>query len=72
MSSTFECSRNDVASNVGVLAAAGLVGVTGAAWPDVAVAAIIALIFLRSAWRVLGEAIPAWRSARPLPPEVLR
>ncbi|MDO9488173.1 MAG: cation transporter, partial [Sphingomonadaceae bacterium] len=61
MSSTFECSRNDVASNVGVLMAAGLVAVTGAAWPDIAVGAIIALIFLRSAWRVLAEAIPAWR-----------
>src|SRR3546814_6310187 len=35
MSSTFECSRNDVASNVGVLAAAGLVGLTGSAWPDI-------------------------------------
>lgn len=61
MSSTFECSRNDVASNVGVLMAAGLVADTGAAWPDIAVGAIIALIFLRSAWRVLAEAIPAWR-----------
>jgi Co/Zn/Cd efflux system component len=72
MSSTFECSRNDVASNVGVLIAAGLVAMTGAAWPDIAVGGIIALIFLRSAWRVLAEAIPAWREARPVDPEVLR
>ncbi|MEJ7927118.1 cation transporter [Sphingobium sp. AN641] len=72
MSSTFECSRNDVASNVGVLIAAGLVAATGAAWPDIAVGGIIAIIFLRSAWRVLAEAIPAWREARPLPPEVLQ
>lgn len=72
MSSTFECSRNDVASNIGVLVAAGLVGLTGSAWPDIAIGGIIALIFLRSAWRVLGEAIPAWRDARPLPAEVLR
>src|SRR3546814_9561703 len=55
MSSTFECSRNDVASNVGVLAAAGLVGLTGSAWPDIIVGGLIAVIFLRSAWRVLGE-----------------
>src|SRR3546814_7598366 len=61
MSSTFECSRNDVASNVGVLAAAGLVGLTGSAWPDIIVGGLIAVIFLRSAWRVLGEAWPAWR-----------
>ncbi|AXB78613.1 cation transporter [Novosphingobium sp. P6W] len=64
MSSTFECSRNDVASNVGVLIAAGLVSATGAGWPDIAIGAIIALIFLRSAWHVLAEAIPAWREAR--------
>lgn len=67
MSSTFECSRNDVASNIGVLIAAGLVATTGKAWPDIVVGAIIAIIFLRSAWRVLREAIPAWRAAAPLP-----
>lgn len=72
MSSTFECSRNDVASNMGVLIAASLVAMTGSAWPDIAVGAIIAAIFLRSAWRVLYEAIPAWREARHVPPEVLR
>lgn len=72
MSSTFECSRNDVASNVGVLIAAGLVALTGTAWPDIVVGGIIALIFLRSAWRVFAEAIPAWREAKPLPPETLR
>lgn len=67
MSSTFECSRNDVASNIGVLMAAGLVAVTGSAWPDIAVGGVIALIFLRSAWKVLAEAIPAWRQAHPIP-----
>jgi Co/Zn/Cd efflux system component len=70
MSSTFECSRNDVASNIGVLIAVDLVGASGAAWPDIAVGGIIAIIFLRSAWRVLAAAIPAWREA--LPPEVLQ
>lgn len=64
MSSTFECSRNDVLSNVGVLVAAGLVAATGSAWPDIAVGGAIAIIFLRSAWRVLSEAWPVWRSAR--------
>jgi len=67
MSSTFECSRNDVVSNVGVLAAAGLVAVTGKAWPDVAIGCIIAIVFLRSAWRVLSAAWPAWRSGGKLP-----
>ncbi len=64
MSSTFECSRNDVASNVGVLIAAGLVALTRSVWPDIIIGGIIALLFLRSAWRVLGSAIPAWRKAR--------
>lgn len=72
MSSTFECSRNDVASNIGVLIAAGLVAFTHAAWPDIIVGGIIALIFLRSAWRVLADAIPAWRAARGVSPEVVR
>lgn len=72
MSSTFECSRNDVASNIGVLIAAGLVGATGAAWPDIVVGGVIAIIFLRSAWRVLAEAIPAWRQARLPSDEFLR
>jgi Co/Zn/Cd efflux system component len=63
MSSTFECSRNDVISNLGVLAAAGLVAATASAWPDILVGAAIALLFLRSAFRVLREAWPAWQKA---------
>jgi cation diffusion facilitator family transporter len=63
MKSTFECSRNDVAANVGVLAAAAGVALTGHAWPDILVGAVIALLFLASAVRVIGEAWPAWRAA---------
>lgn len=58
MSSTFECSRNDVAANIGVLVAAVLVATFEAAWPDIAVAVVIALLFLRSAFGILSEAIP--------------
>lgn len=72
MRSTFECSRNDVASNIGVLVAAGLVAATGNAWPDIVVGGGIALIFLRSAWRILADALPAWRDARALPQEGIR
>ena len=72
MSSTFECSRNDVASNVGVLIAAGLVAATGAAWPDIAVGGVIAIIFLRSAWRVLRKAYSAWRVAKAPARELLQ
>lgn len=63
MSSTFECSRNDVISNVGVLAAAGLVAWLASPWPDIVVGAAIAAIFLRSALRVIGSALPELRSA---------
>lgn len=65
MASTFECSRNDVVSNLGVLIAAGLVGMTGRAWPDIAIGGIIAVIFIRSAWRVLSSGGTAWRDAHP-------
>ena len=63
MASTFECSRNDVVSNGGVLAAAGLVALTASPWPDIVVGAAIAALFLRSAVRVIREAAPQVRAA---------
>lgn len=62
MRSTFECSRNDVAANIGVLVAAGTVAWLGSGWPDIIVGGLIALVFLRSAIRVIGEAWPVWRT----------
>ncbi|MGE5525398.1 MAG: cation transporter [Rhodospirillaceae bacterium] len=56
MSSVWECSRNDIASNVSVLLAAGGVWLTGSAWPDLVVGALLALLFLRSATRVVRNA----------------
>ncbi|WP_091144795.1 cation transporter [Novosphingobium sp. CF614] len=64
MASTFECSRNDVVSNCGVLLAAAAVGVTGSSWPDILIGSVMALIVLRSAVRVLRAAIAQIRSAR--------
>ena len=49
-------SRNDALANVAVILAAGLVAWTGTAWPDIAVAAIIALLFLHSAREIIGDA----------------
>jgi Co/Zn/Cd efflux system component len=63
MASTFECSRNDVIANVGVIAAAVAVALSGSPWPDIIVAGVIAAIFLRSAIRVIGAALPAMRTA---------
>ena len=65
MSSTFECSRNDVIANFGVLVAAGGVALLQSPWPDIAVAAVIAMMFLRSAFTVLARAWPAFRGASP-------
>lgn len=64
MSSTFECSRNDVVANVGVLCAAAAVSMTNSVWPDVIVGLGITFIFVRSALRMIGEAYPMLRAAR--------
>ena len=61
MRSTFECSRNDVIANVGVLVAAAGVWFTGRSWPDITVGLIVAALFLRSALSVLREAWPKMR-----------
>jgi cation diffusion facilitator family transporter len=62
MASTFECSRNDVISNVGVLLAAGMVAWLASPWPDIVIGSAMALLFLRSSLRVITEAAPQLRS----------
>lgn len=62
MSSTFECSRNDVISNCGVLLAAVLVAWLASPWPDIVIGLAMALLFLRSAFRVIAEAVPQLRA----------
>lgn len=56
MSSVWECSRNDIVSNLAVLAAAGGVWLTGSGWPDIVVAVLLLLFLLRSALRVISSA----------------
>lgn len=63
MSSVWECSRNDIASNLSVFVASGAVWATGAAWPDLIVAAALVLLLLRSAIRVNSSAIAELRTA---------
>lgn len=63
MSSTYECSRNDVIANVGVLLAAGGVYLTNSGWPDIVVGGAVALLFLRSGVSILREAWPLYRQA---------
>lgn len=48
-------SRNDALANIAVIIAAGLVAWTGQAWPDLAVAAGIATLFLHSAVEIIRD-----------------
>jgi Co/Zn/Cd efflux system component len=56
MSSVWECSRNDIASNLAVFVAAGAVWLAGSGWPDLVVAAGLVVLLLRSALRVISSA----------------
>ncbi len=62
MSSVWECSRNDIASNVAVLIAAGGVWLAGSGWPDLLVGSLLAALFLWSALRVFRGAFGAVRA----------
>jgi Co/Zn/Cd efflux system component len=56
MQSVWLCSRNDAISNIAVmLAALGVFG-TGTAWPDLAVAAVMGLLAISSAFTVFKSA----------------
>lgn len=63
MSSVWECSRNDIASNISVFLAAGGVWLTGSGWPDIAVAIALVLLLLRSAVRVIAAALAELRGS---------
>jgi Co/Zn/Cd efflux system component len=63
MSSVWECSRNDIVSNLAVFAAAGAVWLTGSGWPDMAVALGLVAFLMRSAIRVIASAMAEYRAA---------
>lgn len=56
MRSTWLCSRNDIISNVGVIAASVLVGLLNSGLPDLIIGVAIAILFLKSAFQVIVEA----------------
>lgn len=62
MSSVWECSRNDIASNISVFVAAAAVWLTGSGWPDIIIAFCLVVLFLRSAFRVFSRAAQELRS----------
>ncbi|WP_305908591.1 cation transporter [Methylomarinum sp. Ch1-1] len=61
MSSVWECSRNDIASNLSVFIAAGAVWLTGSGWPDMVVAIGLVLLLIRSSVRVISAAFKELR-----------
>ncbi len=63
MRSVWLCTRNDALGNLAVVAAALGVFGTGTAWPDLAVAAVMASLALTSGWAVLRQARGEWRAA---------
>jgi Co/Zn/Cd efflux system component len=63
MSSVWECSRNDIASNLSVFVAAGAVWLTGSGWPDIVVAIGLVFLLTRSAVRVISSAMLELRAA---------
>jgi cation diffusion facilitator family transporter len=56
MTSVWECSRNDIASNISVFVAATGVWATGSGWPDVLIALALASLFFWSAIKVFRNA----------------
>ena len=56
MRSVWLCTRNDVIANIAVLIAAAGVSATGTVWPDIAVAAMLAVLGLSSGRVVIRQA----------------
>jgi Co/Zn/Cd efflux system component len=62
--SVWLCSRNDAIGNVVVMIAALGVWRTATAWPDLAVASVMALLFLTSSFQILTHSWREWTSGR--------
>jgi Co/Zn/Cd efflux system component len=65
MRSVWLCSRNDAIGNVAVMAAALGVFGTASAWPDLAVAAVMAALAVTAGWSVWRQAWGELRAPRP-------
>ncbi len=63
MSSVWECSRNDIATNLSVFLAAGAVWLTDSGWPDSLVAVGLVWLLTRSALRIIAAARAELRAA---------
>src|SRR5205807_9886655 len=64
MRSVWLCSRNDLIGNCAVVVAAICVAGTAAVWPDVIVAAIMAVLALQGATTIVKEALAELAGAK--------
>lgn len=64
MNSVWACSRNDIAANLSVFAAAGGVWLAQSVWPDIVIAMGLAWLLLHSGWRVSARAWREYQTAR--------
>ena len=64
MRSIWLCSRNDAFGNIAVMLAAGGVFASASGWPDIFVAALIAVLNLSAAVHVLRQAVAELRSGQ--------
>jgi Co/Zn/Cd efflux system component len=60
--SVWLCTRNDAIGNLAVMVAASGVFASGTAWPDLAVAFVMATLALSSSYRVIAQAVGEIRS----------
>ena len=67
--SVWLCSRNDAIGNLAVILAAGGVWASGAAWPDLLVAGVMASLFLWSSAQIVRQARHELKQAPPIPAE---
>ncbi len=64
--SVWLCSRNDAIGNLAVVLAATGVFASNSGWPDLAIAGLMAVLFLSSAWSILRQATVEWQSTQVL------
>lgn len=72
MRSVWICSRNDAIGNIAVVLAAGGVFGLGNAWPDLAVAALMAVLGLSGGFQIMRQAHAELAVAPPLAPSNFR
>ncbi|MDZ4112944.1 MAG: cation transporter [Brevundimonas subvibrioides] len=53
--SVWLCTRNDLIQSLVVAAAGGLVWLTASRWPDLIAGAVLAVVFLQSAWSIIRQ-----------------